>query len=75
MYSLQATRNLNAMLALLDSKSEAIAKLSTLDCDLLEFSREIGRESAFSASVFRIMTDLAALKPNQSVLINNEKLI
>ena len=52
------------MLALLESKSEAIAKISTLDCDLLEVSREIGRESAFSATVFRIINDLSALKPN-----------
>ena len=62
------------MLALLDSKSEAIAKVATLDCDLLEISRELGRENAFSTTVFRMLTDLP-LKPNQSALINNEKLI
>ena len=63
------------MKSLLESKAEAIGKISTLDCDLLEVSRMIGRESAFSASVYHIFNDLSVLKPNQQVLINNEKLI
>jgi len=53
------------MNALLGSKSEAIEKINALDCDLLEVSRMIGRESAFSATVYRILNDLSTLRPNQ----------
>ena len=62
------------MMNLQDSKQEILDTVESFGFNALEVSRQIGRENAFPAIVFRCMEDLP-LEASQTTLINNDKLI